>query len=252
MKRGLKQLEILQIEKNSSSVIPDYVIAEIHVDLFLNDTKFTTIACTGNDVKDMAVGFLRSQEIVMESGDLVQCEVSPDGNRVYVVTKEKRIPDFHESILSSGAKERIPGEGGRKIDSSITIPAKYVLKLMKNLLNSSSLHKATHGTHCSALADLKGIIAVREDIGRHNTIDMLGGYALLKRIDCSDKMILTTGRVSSEIVNKVWTLGVPVIVSRSAPTSRAINLSKDAGITIVGYVRNARMKVYSGEERVIF
>ena len=252
MKRGLKQLEILQIEKNSSSMIPDYVIAEIHVDLFLNDTRFTTIACTGNHVKDMAVGFLRSQGIITELKDLVKCSVSSDGCRVRVLTEGKDIPDFHESILSSGAKERIPGEGGRKIESPITIPAKYVLKLMKDLLALSSLHKATHGTHCSALAGMDGIITAREDIGRHNTIDMLGGYALLKRIDCSDKMILTTGRVSSEIVNKVWTLGVPVIVSRSAPTSRAINLSKDAGITIVGYVRNARMKVYSGEERVIF
>ena len=136
------------------------------------------------------------------------------------------------------------------MESPVIISVKYVLELMRDLLAQSSLHRLTHGTHCSALADRSGIITAREDIGRHNTIDMLGGYALLEKIDCSDKMILTTGRVSSEIVNKVWKLGAPVIISHSAATSRAINLAKDAGITTIGYVRNARMKVYSGEERV--
>ncbi len=252
MIKGTEQFEVLHFDRDGSDHILDRVIAEIHVDLFLNDTKFTTIACTGNHVKEMAVGFLGSQGIIRELKDLVKCSVSSDGCRARVLTEGKDIPDFHASILSSGAKEGIFAKPGGKIASSIQIPAKHVLKLMKNLLNSSSLHKATHGTHCSALADLKGIIAAREDIGRHNTIDMLGGYALLEGIDCSDKIILTTGRVSSEIVNKVWKLGVPVIISHSAPTSKAINLSKDAGITIVGYVRNAKMKVYSLAERVIF
>jgi FdhD protein len=91
---------------------------------------------------------------------------------------------------------------------------------------------------------------LREDIGRHNTIDMLGGYALLNDMDCSDKIIVRTGRVSLEIVNKVWNLGIPILISLSVPTTAAIHASMEAGITIIGSVRGGKMNVYCHEWRV--
>ena len=94
------------------------------------------------------------------------------------------------------------------------------------------------------------MIISREDIGRHNTIDMIGGYTLLHDIDCSDKIIMTTGRISSEMVNKVWNLGIPVIITRSAPTAEAIRVLEGAGMTLIGYVRNGRMNVYTHQDRV--
>ena len=118
------------------------------------------------------------------------------------------------------------------------------------LLRSGRLHEETWGTHCSALAAAGRLIAVREDIGRHNTLDMLGGFALLQGMDLSDKAVLTTGRISAEIVAKVRRMGAPVIISHSAPTSRAIELARAQGMTLIGYVRNGRMKIYSGENRV--
>ena len=124
--------------------------------------------------------------------------------------------------------------------------------MMDDFLSMASLHDSTGGTHAAALATVNAeIIAVREDIGRHNTIDMLGGYALLGGIDLSDKTIVRTGRVSSEIVHKVWCLGVPVVISISVPTTLAIELAEEAGITIIGSVRGGKFIVYTHPERIL-
>ncbi|HAR97631.1 MAG TPA: sulfurtransferase FdhD, partial [Syntrophus sp. (in: bacteria)] len=119
------------------------------------------------------------------------------------------------------------------------------------LLNGSAIHNLTHGTHCSALATPEGILVLREDIGRHNTLDMLGGYMFLNDIPGRGRILLTTGRVSAEIVQKVWRLGVPILISHSAPTSRALELLAEAGITLIGFVRGGRMNLYTEGKRVI-
>jgi len=158
-----------------------------------------------------------------------------------------------KNISSSGAR------GRTNIDSLVPlhVPADFkiktsvVLKLMNELLNGSIIHNKTGGSHCSALALRKKIVALREDIGRHNTIDMLGGHALLQKISLNKAIILTTGRISSEIVYKVWNMGIPVIISHSAPTASAVELARKANILLIGYVRGGKMKIYSQERRVI-
>jgi FdhD protein len=120
-----------------------------------------------------------------------------------------------------------------------------VFDLMERFLRQARLHEETGGTHAAALARNGEILVVREDIGRHNTIDMLGGYALLHGVDCRDAVILRTGRVSSEIVHKIWRLGVPLVCSLSVPTTQAAEMARGAGMTLIGSVRRGRMKIYS-------
>jgi FdhD protein len=238
-------------EKLSSEVSD--IIKEIPVEIILNDKRVVTIACTGIHLKELAVGFLRSEGMIELLEDIEEIAVSDEKGRVHILTIGGDKPPLSiKTIASSGSRgNRIDEFSMKALESNSTLSTNHVFNLMKGLLESSKLHSATHGTHCSALADRDGIIVSREDIGRHNTVDMLGGYSLLAGIDCSDKIIVTTGRVSSEIVAKVWKMGIPVILSHSAPTSRAITLSEDAGITVIGYVRGGKMRVYSHEGRVI-
>jgi FdhD protein len=204
-------------------------------------------------LKELAVGFLRAEGIIGTLEDLKKVVVFHEEGRVDIFTKKGDDPPISmKTIASSGSRGNRTDEISMKaLKSDIAISPDCVLKLMENLLKSSNLHSAARGTHCSAMADVNGILVSREDIGRHNTIDMLGGYSLLEGIDCSDNVIVTTGRVSSEIVTKVWKMEAPVIISHSAPTSRAITLSTNAGITIIGYARDGKFRVYSHEERVV-
>jgi FdhD protein len=235
------------------SAITDRIIREVPVELYLNDDKVITIACAGIHLEELAIGFFKSEGIIGTRQDLTEITVLPGGSRVHVSTKDGKQLLRDRSILSSGARETGSEEIGKTITSDMKISATNALRLMDDHLNATVIHKATHGTHCSSLADGEGrLIVSREDIGRHNTLDMIGGYVLLNAVDCSEKIIATTGRVSSEIASKVWKLGIPIILSHAVPTSRAITMGNEAGITIIGYMRNGKMTVYSHRERVIF
>ncbi len=249
----IKQFDIQIYDGERLSTEISDIIREIPVEIILNDKRIVTIACAGIHLKELAVGFLRSEGLIESLEEIEEITLSDEKERVRITAKKSDKPSVSmKTIASSGSRGNRTDEFSMKaLESDITVSPDHVLKLMKDLLGSSELHSATRGTHCSALADGGGIIVSREDIGRHNTVDMLGGYSLLTGVDCSDKSIVTTGRVSSEIVTKIWKMGIPVIISHSAPTSRAITLSEEAGITVIGYVKGRRMRVYSRKGRVI-
>jgi FdhD protein len=251
--KTIKTLKIFS--GNSISIINSStkVIREIILTVNVNGIPLANIACTGIHLKELTAGFLKSEKIIARKEDIEKIEFNK--NCVNVALKNKK--DFTQTsvknITSSGAR------GRTNIDSLVplNVPADFniktgvALKLMDDLLNGSAIHNKTGGSHCSALALRKKIVALREDIGRHNTIDMLGGYAILQKISLNKAIILTTGRISSEIVYKVWNMGIPIIISHSAPTANAVDLSRKANILLIGYVRGGKMNIYSQERRVI-
>jgi FdhD protein len=253
---SIKTLKILSADVKSIVESSAKVIREVALCINLNGKPLANIACAGNYLDELAIGFLKSERIIAGLDEIAKIEVATKKNSVNIILKneKKSSETFVKNIASSGAR-------GKSVNTDLLLPlkvpvefnikAKVALELMGELLEKSILHNKTHGTHCSALAQQGKIVALREDIGRHNTIDMLGGYALLKKINLSNAIILTTGRISSEIVYKVWNLGIPVIISHSAPTTKAIELLQKANITLIGYVRGGRMNIYSHERRVI-
>ena len=253
----IEDFDIQTYDKKGPSRIKDSVIREVPLDIFLNGRKVITIACTGNHIEELALGFLRSEGVIETLKDIE--EIVADGENFHVDVKtvspksgDSLNDDSVPSIMSSGGRRKRSDSIESPLESDLALTAKKGLDIMEELLSSSLLHRITHGAHCSALADPEGIITFRDDIGRHNTVDMLGGYALLENIDCRDKILATTGRVSQEIASKAFHLGIPIIISHSVPTSRAVTFALDAGITVIGYVRDAKMKIYANERRVIF
>jgi len=235
------------------------IIQETPLRIFLNGRHLVTIACTGLHVDELALGYLKSEGFIKDSSDIQDVQIDSEAGAVQLLTADAMTPgptdnSVRGSIASSGARTRL-GESHDNFSAPIRQDAMHlsperVLQLMDEFIKLCHLHTITRGTHGAALTDGKEILVVREDIGRHNALDMLAGYALLNHLDCSDKAILRTGRVSTEIVYKVWNLGIPVVVSLAASTTRAIQLAGDAGITLIGAIRGISMQVYTHERRV--
>jgi FdhD protein len=112
------------------------------------------------------------------------------------------------------------------------------------------MHRATGGVHSAALCDTRNIIVLSEDIGRHNAVDKIFGECILNDITTDDHIIITSGRVTSEILLKVAKRNIPIIVSKCAPTNLGVRLAADLGVTLVGFVRGKRMNVYTHAGRI--
>jgi FdhD protein len=254
----IERFDIYTYRDNKYTKTSADIVNEVSLEIFLNGQRIVTIACNGNYMEDLALGFLRSEGFIRAPSDILEVEICEERNTVSVFTKSEihfpsNGPYDVKTIASSGGRSWERDEDLLReclLKNRTCISPVTVFTLVQSLIDSSRLHGVTGGTHSAALAHGEHIIVLREDIGRHNAIDMLGGYALIQEIDCSDKIIVRTGRVSLEIVNKVWNLGIPILISLSVPTTAAIHASLEAGITLIGSVRNGKMNVYCHEWRV--
>jgi FdhD protein len=122
---------------------------------------------------------------------------------------------------------------------------------MKKLHLSAELYNEVRGVHTSALSDGRELLLVAQDVGRHNTIDRLWGQALQQDLPTAGRILLASGRISSEMLNKAAKMGIPLIISRTSPTSLSVELGRAWNITVIGYARGNTFRVYSAPERVI-
>jgi len=132
------------------------------------------------------------------------------------------------------------------------ITAGEVQALMKEFRSTSALFMKTGGVHSAALADSNGILLFSEDIGRHNAVDKLIGKAFLANIPVEDKILLSSGRISGEIMTKVIRNHIPIMISRTAPTCMSITYAEDHGVTLIGFARSNRMNIYTHPHRIVF
>lgn len=235
------------------------VVREVPLTIFLNDQEIITLLASADHLDELIVGFLHSEGWLTSKEDLRSVRVDPEQGLAHVETLSR--PELTEKLFEKRTITSGCGKGTTfyhgldalrcsPVTSSLQVPAEVILDLMETLNTRSELYKATHGAHAVALCSTESILIFREDIGRHNAIDKISGRVLLDAVRTDDKVVLTTGRISSEILLKAAKLGVPVLVSRSAPTDLALDLAGRLNITVVGLVRQGRLLVYSGRARI--
>jgi FdhD protein len=136
------------------------------------------------------------------------------------------------------------------IKETMTIAPQCIFELFNGLQQADSLYARARGVHAAALSDGQRLLASAEDVGRHNTIDKLVGICAQEGIDTRGKMLLLTGRISSEMLLKSVSMGCPIIASRNSPTSLSVKLARELGVTLIGYVRRNAMRIYAHKERL--
>jgi FdhD protein len=258
--RGVREMEIVRIKNRQRSREKDQVITETPLTIFFNDREFVTLLCSPGKPDFLAVGFLRSEGLINTAEDLDDVSVDYQKGIVFVRTKTRT--DLIEKLYGKRTITSGCGKGtlffhvldslqSKRIESTLQISAEFLLKLMTSLQENSVLFKTTGGVHSAALANREEILFYSEDIGRHNAVDKIVGECIIKNIPLDDKILLSSGRLSSEIVIKGAKLRLPFIVSRSAPTSLSVELAEQTGITLVGFARGRRLNIYSHDYRIV-
>jgi len=229
------------------------VPSEMPLTIFINGQEIATILCTPTRLTQLVLGFLYSEGIIanrQEVASLRVCEDEPIAD-VRLAKAEYTAPA--KRTLTSGCGSGVSfGNQAPRVDSDLVVTPEEVLSLMKQLYQRQDLFQSGGGIHCSALCDRKQILVLAEDIGRHNTLDKIMGECLMRGLPTQDCILLTTGRISSEMLIKAARMQTPIVVSRGSPTERAIVLGNELGVTVIGYARGSRLSVFSGEERLPF
>ena len=228
--------------------------------IVLNGRELVTLLCSPANLKYLAIGFLLSEGLLRNRNDIKS-----------IIDDEQRGIVRIETVTDlNGEEEQVfkriitPGCGRgaafysaadaalmNEVKSELQVNGAEILELMSNFQHRSETYRSTGGVHSAALCDNKNLNVFSEDIGRHNAIDKIFGQCLWEGIPTTDQIILTSGRISSEIVIKIARNNVPILASKSAPTNTAVKLADLLGITLIGFVRGTRMNVYSQHRRII-
>lgn len=245
-------------EDGSRETVEDEVVVESSLELLVNGREVVTLLSSPGDRKALAVGFMKSEGLIDGYDQLEDIEFLDSEKRIELtLAGSADVEGYFErkraltsscglatSVIDDLDRIELTGTGP-KIDE-----ASQLSQFMRELQKRAELFRKTGGSHTAALASGKKLIALAEDIGRHNAVDKAIGKAFRNGIDLSDKILLTSGRLSSEMTLKAIRSRIPVLVSRSAPTTLAIRIARMASLTMVGFTRGKRMTFYSGEGRL--
>ena len=230
------------------------VVREQPLTVYVNGERFLTLLCTPVKLDALVLGYLWMEKVIGGLEDVGSLTVSEvDGRADVTLTRPVTLPT--ERILTSGCGGgitfRIDPRLFTRLDSPLRVRPADLAARLKDLYGEAVQYQASRGIHGAALADADRLLVVAEDVGRHNAVDKLKGEALLRGLPTTDRLLLSTGRISSEMLLKAARMGVPLVASRTSPTEMAVALAEQLGITVVGYVRPDRLNLYTGGAVVV-
>ena len=244
----------LQVRGRRVVEIAGEVVREQPLSVFVNGEKFLTLLCSPMGLESLVTGYLWMEKVIGDPAEIARLEISPvDGRAEVTLTHPVTLPT--ERILTSGCGGgitfRIDHRLFPRLHSRLRVRPTELAARMKDLFQAALHYQRSRGIHGAALADADRLLIVAEDVGRHNAVDKVKGEALRRGIATEDRLLLSTGRVSSEMLLKAARMGVPVIASRTSPTEMAVALAEQLGVTVCGYVRPDGLNVYAGDAVVL-
>jgi FdhD protein len=250
METMYKKLPCIRVDDGKCEKGLHEVIEEAPIALFVNGRHAMTAMMSPVQLEDFVTGYLYTEQIIKNVDEIESIRI--EKNRMSVITKNLfRVLGPKKTILSGcgGSVSFIDTEKLPKVTSQYRISTADIRNAAKAVLNSE-LHVTTGGIHIVALLDKAKILAISEDIGRHNALDRVIGFALRNKIDLGKTWVIVSGRISSEMVRKCLIAGIPIIVSRGATTTLAVETAEKTGLTVVGFARSSKMVVYTHSQRI--
>jgi len=250
---------VSKYKNNRLEVVSDPIVIETQLNIVVNDVELATLVTSPAAYQELAIGYLLSEGILNKYADLLEISCDNEAKVVKVYTAEPL------SLTDNACYRQVntcAGKGkqgldlwrgamiSQPIDSTVQHRPEQFFAMLERLENQCTTFHLTGGTHSAALGCQGELLMMYEDIGRHNAVDKVLGYAFLNQIPLDDKCLVLSGRVAAEILLKAAHSNMPLVLSRSASTLRAVNLAEQLGITVVGFARGERFNVYSHPERI--
>ena len=257
MTNNMERLPVWRVSEKGKSNTVDVVVREFPFTITLNNQEVVTLLCSPTNLDYLAIGFLFSEGLITGKDDIKKIIVDQQTGVVQVeMGKDSGFVSqpLDKRLVTSGGGRGASfyhAHGQAKVESNIEMSASQVFALVDEFVQRSEVFKATGGVHSAALCDTENILVFTEDIGRHNATDKVFGECMLKDIPTAGRLIITSGRVSSEILLKVARRNIPLLISKSAPTNMGVRLADDLGVTLIGFARGRKMNVYANEWRIM-
>lgn len=230
------------------------VIEESLLSLFVNGQELATMMCSPIDQEALAIGFLYNEAVIDSMDDIRLLQPNAARTAIDIFLKTQDFNPPRRMILTSGCGGGITlndlSQTYPSLDSHLATTPEILLARMKELQGEAHLYNAVRGVHTAILANENVVLASAEDVGRHNTVDKVAGKALQQGISTTDKILMTSGRISSEMIAKARRMAIPIVASRTAPTSISVDLAQVWNICVVGYMRQGGFRVYTHPERL--
>lgn len=251
-----QQLSTFDVESIMDSIVTEYALT-----IYVNSQEMATVVCSPEYMDDLVLGFLAAEGVIRNLNQVKSLVVHTHSGtaRVETNTTVNFNQEFYNKryISSCCGKSRQSfyfyndAHTARRVEDTMTLEPLQVLNLINCMENNAELFKETGGVHTAGLCDANGVLVSRSDIGRHNALDKLYGYALRNHLTMSGKAITFSGRLSSEVLLKVAKLGSGIVIARSAPTALALDIADELNITTVGFARNGAFNVYTHPWRIV-
>jgi len=260
----MREVEItkLDVANKTSKKTIDYIAEEKPLHLFVNNAYWATILCSPANLKEMAIGHLLSEGILKSIAEIDEVNLKEAEDSCYVKLKAEvkvenrlKLSRLHARIVTSACGSGSPYQYNKKpakIKSKLTVKADVLFNSVNQLNIKAELFRQTGGVHAAAIYKADGsLVALAEDVGRHNAVDKAIGMAALRQTEFGECFLALSGRLSGDVVFKAAKVGLPIVASLAAALSSGIDMAEQANLTLAGFVRGKRMNIYTFDERIL-
>jgi FdhD protein len=248
-----KKMRVIKIKDQTAEEVLDLIAVETRISIAVNGKNVLSLYCTPTMVRELVVGLVHNEGLIEGEWCAERMSIVYDDEIKIDIPATGKVFEGERTVTSgcAGGIKLVRERPAEKVSDTTVFRADTIKKLYREFQQRSDSYKMTGGVHSASLSEATQMLVFAEDIGRHNAVDKAIGYCLLENISFEGKIMMVSGRLSSEIVLKCAKCHIPLLVSRAAPTTLAVETAEAAGLTLIGFMRGDRMNVYAGMQRIL-